>query len=67
MLGSPVYFENVKSQNNGRDNDFSAFMSFITFPVDQKFTYTQLVFGSIAFKLFKFGQTFWVAFPSFPQ
>ena len=35
---------------------------FITFPVGQKFTYTQLVFGSIAFKLFNLGQTFWVAF-----
>uniref|UniRef100_A0A4W5QS36 Uridine phosphorylase 2 n=1 Tax=Hucho hucho TaxID=62062 RepID=A0A4W5QS36_9TELE len=30
----------------------SAFNSFITFPVGQKFTYTQLEFGSIAFKLF---------------
>ena len=28
----------------------------------QKFTYTQLVFGSIAFKLFNLGQTFQVAF-----
>ena len=36
---------------------FSAFISFITFPVGKKFTYTQLVFGSIAFKLFNLGQT----------
>ena len=28
----------------------------------QKFTYTPLVFGSIAFKLFNFSQTFRVAF-----
>ena len=28
----------------------------------QKFTYTQLVFGSIAFQLFNLGQMFWVAF-----
>jgi hypothetical protein len=40
----------------------SAFIYFITFPVGQKFTYTQLVFGSIAFKLFNLGQMFWVAF-----
>jgi hypothetical protein len=39
---------------------------FITFPVGQKFTYTQLVFGSIAFKLFNLGQTFWVAFHKLP-
>ena len=32
--------------------------SFIAFPVGQKFTYTQLVFGSIAFKLFNLGQMF---------
>jgi hypothetical protein len=36
----------------------SAFISFITFPVGQKITYTQLVFGSISFKLFNFGQMF---------
>ena len=43
-----------------------AFISFITFPVGQKFTYTQLVFGSIAFKLFNLGQMFWVAFHKLP-
>ena len=32
----------------------------------QKFTYTQLVFGSIAFKLFNLGQTFQVAFHELP-
>ena len=36
----------------------SAFISFITFPVGQKFTYSQLVFGSIVFKLFNLGQMF---------
>ena len=40
----------------------SAFIYFITFPVGQKFTYTQIVFGRIAFKLFNLGQTFRVAF-----
>ena len=35
---------------------------FITFPVGQKFTYTQLVFGSITFKLFNLGQMFRIAF-----
>ena len=39
---------------------------FSTFPVGQKFTYTQLVFGSIAFKLFdldnKLGE-FWPMSP----
>jgi hypothetical protein len=30
--------------------------------VGQKFTYTHLVFGSIAFKLFNLGQTFRVTF-----
>ena len=44
----------------------SAFISFITFPVGQKFTYTQLVFGSIDFKLFNLGQMFWVAFQKLP-
>jgi hypothetical protein len=34
--------------------------------VGQKFTYTQLVFGSIAFKLFNLGQTFRVAFHKLP-
>ena len=34
----------------------------ITFPVGQKFTYTQLVFGSIAYTFFNLGQTFWVTF-----
>ena len=32
----------------------------------QKFTYSQLVFGSIAFKLFNLGQTFRVAFHKLP-
>ena len=41
-------------------------MFLITFPVGQKFTYTQLVFGSNAFKLFNLGQTFWVAFHKLP-
>ena len=44
----------------------SALISFVTFPVCQKFTYTQLVFGSIAFKLFNLGQTFRVAFHNLP-
>jgi hypothetical protein len=30
------------------------------------FTFTQLVFGSIAFKLFNLCQTFWVAFHKLP-
>ena len=33
----------------------------------QRFTYTQIVFGSIAFKLFNLGQPFWVAFHKVPQ
>ena len=45
---------------------FSFFFSFITFTVGQKFTYTQLIFGSIAFKLFNLGQTFLVAFHKLP-
>ena len=52
-------FKNVKCQNNSRENDL--------FPVGQKFTYTLLVFGSIAFKLFNLGQTFWVAFHKLPK
>ena len=48
----------------GENYFISAF--FITFPVGQKFTYTQLVLGSIAFKLFHLGQTFWVAFHKLP-
>ena len=39
---------------------------FITFPVGQKFRYTQLVFGNIAFKLFNLGQMFRVAFHKIP-
>ena len=35
-------------------------------PVGQRFTNTQLVFGSIAFKLFNLGKTFWVAFHKLP-
>ena len=39
---------------------------FITFPVGQ-FTYTQLVFGSIAFlNCLNLGQMFWVAFHKLP-
>jgi hypothetical protein len=34
--------------------------------VGQKFTYTQLVFGSIAFKLLNMGQMFLVAFHKLP-
>ena len=41
-------------------------MSFITFPVGQRITYTQSVFGRIAFKLFNLGQTFQVAFYKLP-
>ena len=52
----------MKGQNNSRELFISAFSSFITFPVGQKFTYTQLLFGSIAFKLFYLGQTFQVAY-----
>ena len=33
----------------------------------QKFTYTQLVFGSIAFKLFNLGKTFRIAFHKLPK
>ena len=46
---------------------FILHISFIAFPVGEKFTYTQLVFGSIAFKLFNLGQTFWVAFHKLPS
>ena len=45
---------------------YFSFYFFITFPVGQKFTYNQLVVGSIAFKLFNLGQTFWVAFHKLP-
>jgi hypothetical protein len=51
---------------------YLSFFSFITFPVGQKFTYTPLVFGTIAFKLFNLGQMFhklptisWVNFGPF--
>ena len=46
-----------------QDNDLFQllFLSSI-FPVGQKFTYTQLLFGSIAFKLFNLGQMFQIAF-----
>ena len=39
---------------------------FITFTVGQKFTYTKIVFVSIAFKLFNLDQTFRVAFHKLP-
>ena len=45
---------------------YFSFYLFHPIPVDQKFTYTQLVFGSIAFKLFNLGQTFRVAFHKLP-
>ena len=38
-----------------RELFISAFISFNTFPVGQKFAYTQLVFGSIADTLFNLG------------
>ena len=67
QLGSPLYFKNVKCQNNCRENDsFQLLFLSSHFPVGQKFTYTQLEFGSIAFKLFNLGQTFWVAFHKLP-
>ena len=66
QLGSPLYSKNVKCQNNSREWFISAFISFITFPVGETFTYTLLLFGSIAFKLFYFGQTFRVAFHKLP-
>ena len=65
-VGITAYFKNVKCHNNSRENYLFQLISFITFPVGQKFTYTQLVFGSIAFKLFNLGQTFRVAFHKLP-
>ena len=44
----------------------SAFISFITFPVGQKFTYTQIVFGSIAFILFNLVQAFQIFLNKLP-
>ena len=41
-------------------------MIYLSFPVGQKFTCTQLVFGSIAFQLFNLGQMFRVAFHQLP-
>ena len=41
-------------------------ISFITFPVVQKFTDTLLVLGSIAFELFNLGETLWVALRKLP-
>jgi hypothetical protein len=56
-----------ESQLQSKHSDtISAFISFITFTVGQKFAYTQLEFSSIAFKLFKLGQTFQVAFRKLP-
>ena len=40
--------------------------SFYFFQVGQKFTYTQLVFGSTAFKMFNLGQPFRIAFHKLP-
>ena len=45
---------------------YFCFFSFITFPVGQKFTYSQLVFASIACKLFNLGKMFQVAFHQIP-
>jgi hypothetical protein len=58
----------VKYQNNSRENDLfiSAFISFITFPEGQKFKYTKLLFGTIAFKLLNLRETFRVAFHKLP-
>jgi hypothetical protein len=61
-----VHFKNVKCQDNSRELFLSTFISFITFPVGQKCTYTQLVFGSIAFKLCNLDQTFRIAFHELP-
>ena len=55
--------KNVKCQNNRRELFFSDLISFITFPVVQKFTCTQLLFGSISFNL---GEMFWEAFHKLP-
>jgi hypothetical protein len=44
----------------------SAIIYFITFAVGHKFTYTQLIFGTIAFKLFNLGQTFRKALHNLP-
>ena len=35
---------------------------FYYFLQSQKFTYISLVFGTIAFKLYDLGQTFWISF-----
>ena len=52
QLGSPLYFKNVKCQNNSRENYFFQllFLSSHSQWVRSLHTYTQLVFGSIAFK-----------------
>ena len=48
-------------------NYFSFNLAFFTFPVGQKFTYIQLLIGSIAFKLFNLVQMFRVAFIKLPS
>ena len=58
--------KNVKCQNNSRELFISGFISFITFPVGQKFTYQILIECSIAFKLFNLGQTCREAFHKLP-
>ena len=57
--GWPGASQSVICYTRGRSNEQFQ-------PINLKYTYTQLVFGSIAFKLFNLGQTFWVAFHKLP-
>ena len=45
---------------------YFSFDFFHHIPSWSELTYTQLVFGSIAFKLFNLGQIFWLAFHKRP-
>jgi hypothetical protein len=63
---SPLYFKNVKCQNNSRENDSFHILFCSSHSQWVRSSHKQLVFGSIAFKLFNLAQTFQVAFNKLP-
>jgi hypothetical protein len=66
QLESSLYFKNVKSQNNSRDNYLFQLLFFHHIPSGSEMYMNQILIECIAFKLFNLGQTFWVAFHKLP-
>ena len=67
QLGSPLYFKNVKSQNNSRENDLFPLLFILSHSqwVRRIHTLNQYLVVFV-FKLFNLGQTFCVAFHKLP-